>query len=744
MIREYKKARRKKTARERWLKARRLMGIGILLFCLLTAVIPDMQVHAEDDEDSWEISTRYYFDENYHMNFSSGDRSGESKGIKQYSSWGSHFASCFCLEPFMKVKEKGRISVYYTPEEAYAIYDWEKQLVEQFVRASFFGYTLSPQTDNDYFATQYAIWKLICDHVWTHADPEMNKFYEECCQNIAKCSDLWDTQPSFSEQVFELPHLPESLTLHDDTGAFSFYMRIRESIAQDNFKENVEGVTKDGVHYTWSGDDLKLSVDDSFPADQEVLFEIPGLSRQGAFCLKREESQLIMEAANSIDHPAIQFRVKAQKNGSLVVKKTGEKLCGFRAVETAINEPLYEPIWENRPLKEVEFILKSLITGQVLESGSTDEKGELQFTDIPSGTYLLMEQKTPEGYVPAAAQEVMIKPGEQNEIALNNRQQIKDLSAVKAFYCGGLPEQKAEELNQSCLFALRNAEEISYEGGVLPAGSLLGLQNPIVDPSLPQTIWQAGEGNQPGSKLNSETPEVGAEENKRPEQIIRSRLIFSLPALASYTLEELSCPPNFAPAGKLSYDLSQASDGSLDQDGDLHFLLKEEISNKASLSRLTVTKQGVWPQGHESPLAGVRYALFRNLDGKAGERLAEALTNEEGMAHFENLPLGNYLVQEEKAPEGWLVDPVAKEFEVKAINSDMAMHLKDDHEPLEPPVISFQPSVSLQQETIPQQIQAKRLAVTRLPATGETRPVFWQLLLGLSLAAGLFLIRRKR
>lgn len=744
MTREYKKSRRKKTARERWLKVRRLMGIGILLFCLLTAVIPDMQVHAEDDDDSWEISTRYYFDENYHMNFSSGDRSGESKGIKQYSSWGSHSASCFCLEPFMKVKEKGRISVYYTPEEAYAIYDWEKQLVEQFVRASFFGYTLSPKTDNDYFATQYAIWKLICDHVWTHADPEMNKFYEECCKNIAKCSDLWDTQPSFSEQVFELPHLPESLTLHDDTGAFSFYMRIRESIAQDDFKENVEGVTKDGVHYTWSGDDLKLSVDDSFPADQEVLFEIPGLSRQGAFCLKREESQLIMEAANSIDHPAIQFRVKAQKNGSLVVKKTGEKLCGFRAVETAINEPLYEPVWENRPLKEVEFILKSLSTGQVLESGSTDEKGELQFTDVPSGAYLLMEQKTPEGYVPAAAQEVMIKPGEQNEIALNNRQQIKDLSAVKAFYCGGLPEQKAEELNQSCLFALRNAEEISYEGGVLPAGSLLGLQNPRMDPSLPQTVWQDREGNQPGSELHSEIPEVGTEEKKRPEQIIRSRLIFSLPALASYTLEELSCPPNFAPAGKLSYDLSQASDGSLDQDGDLHFSLKEEISNKASLSRLTVTKQGVWPQGHESPLAGVRYALFRNLNGKAGERLAEALTNEEGMAHFENLPLGNYLVQEEKAPEGWLVDPVAKELEVKAINSDMSMHLKDDHEPLEPPVISFQPSVSLQQETIPQQIQAKRLAVTRLPATGEVRPVFWQLLLGLSLAAGLFLIRRKR
>lgn len=744
MIREYKKDRRKKRVQVRGLKAMKLLGIGILLFCLLTAVIPDMKIHAEDADDSWDIWTRYYFDENYHMNFSSGDRSGESKGIKHYSSWGSHSASCFCLEPFMKVKDKGRISVYYTPEDAYAIYDWEKQLVEKFVRASFFGYSLSPQTDNDYFATQYAIWKLICDHVWTHADPEMDKFYEDCCQNIARCSDLWDTQPSFSEQVFELPHLPESLTLHDDTGAFSFYMRIRESIAQDDFRENVEGVTKDGVHYTWSGDDLKLSVDDSFPADQEVLFEIPGLSRQGAFCLKREESQLIMETANSIDHPPIQLRVKAQKNGSLLVKKTGEKLCGFRAVETVFNEPLYQPVWENRPLKEVEFILKSLSTGQVFGSGSTDEKGELQFTDVPSGTYLLIEQKAPEGYVPGAAQEVIVKPGEENEIALNNRQQIKDLSAVKAFYCGGLPEQNAEVLNQSCLFALRNAEEISYEGGVLSAGSLLGLQNPMMDPSLPQTVWQAGEGNQPGSELNSENAESGSEGIKRPEQIIRSRLIFSLPVLASYTLEELSCPPNFAPSAKLSYDLSQASDGSLDHDGDLHFLLKEEISNKASLSRLTVTKQGVWPQGHASPLAGVRYALFRNLDGKAGERLAEAFTNEDGEAHFENLPLGSYLVQEEKAPEGWLVDPVAKELEVKSINSDMSMHLKDDHEPLEPPVVSFQPSVSLQQETIPQQIQAKRLAVTRLPATGEVRPVLWQLLLGLSLAAGLFLIRRKR
>ncbi len=93
------------------------------------------------------------------------------------------------------------------------------------------------------------------------------------------------------------------------------------------------------------------------------------------------------------------------------------------------------------PLANVDFTLtlksaidkgEKLTEGDNLFSGKTDENGRIRWENVPVGTYVLHEVKTPEGFIPIDDLIVVVDgSGEEIEIPLTNKMMYGDLIIVK-------------------------------------------------------------------------------------------------------------------------------------------------------------------------------------------------------------------------------------------------------------------------------------------------------------------------
>lgn len=93
------------------------------------------------------------------------------------------------------------------------------------------------------------------------------------------------------------------------------------------------------------------------------------------------------------------------------------------------------------PLANVDFTLtlksaidkgEKLTEGDNLFSGKTDENGRIRWENVPVGTYVLHEVKTPEGFIPIDDLIVVVDgSGEEIEIPLSNKMMYGDLMIVK-------------------------------------------------------------------------------------------------------------------------------------------------------------------------------------------------------------------------------------------------------------------------------------------------------------------------
>ena len=93
------------------------------------------------------------------------------------------------------------------------------------------------------------------------------------------------------------------------------------------------------------------------------------------------------------------------------------------------------------PLANVDFTLtlksaidkgEKLTEGDNLFSGKTDENGRIRWENVPVGTYILHEVKTPEGFIPIDDLIVVVDgSGEEIEIPLTNKMMYGDLIIVK-------------------------------------------------------------------------------------------------------------------------------------------------------------------------------------------------------------------------------------------------------------------------------------------------------------------------
>ena len=133
-----------------------------------------------------------------------------------------------------------------------------------------------------------------------------------------------------------------------------------------------------------------------------------------------------------------------------------------------------------------------------------------------------------------------------------------------------------------------------------------------------------------------------------------------------YTITETKAPQGYVPAGSINVEVKgDSSNGSVIQVGD--------VINKRT--KLTVTK---FAEDGKTKLPGAKFVI-KSADGKyvkvdgtsfdsfAGKKedATAIVTGKNGTFTLEYLPLGEYVLEEIEAPEGYMIVTASKDFEIK-------------------------------------------------------------------------------
>ena len=133
-----------------------------------------------------------------------------------------------------------------------------------------------------------------------------------------------------------------------------------------------------------------------------------------------------------------------------------------------------------------------------------------------------------------------------------------------------------------------------------------------------------------------------------------------------YTITETKAPQGYVPAGSINVEVKgDGSNGSVIQVGD--------VINKRT--KLTVTK---FAEDGKTALPGAKFVIksadgkYVKVDGTSFASFADKkedataiVTDENGTFTLEYLPLGEYVLEEIEAPEGYMIVTASKDFEIK-------------------------------------------------------------------------------
>lgn len=125
------------------------------------------------------------------------------------------------------------------------------------------------------------------------------------------------------------------------------------------------------------------------------------------------------------------------------------------------------------------------------------------------------------------------------------------------------------------------------------------------------------------------------------------------------------------PAGRYSVKELKAPEGYLPLDEERSFTISAEnaragieIEIENILRRCAVGIVKMDAEDQEKRLQGAEFTLYKMEDGVQGESLAAALTDENGLALFSELPMGQYRLLETRAPEGYKLWNEPVDFEI--------------------------------------------------------------------------------
>lgn len=406
--------------------------------------------------------------------------------------------------------------------------------------------------------------------------------------------------------------------------------------------------------------------------------------------------------------------------GRILLEKKGPRLTGFEVTADAYGNEAHRPVYEERYLAGAVFELRAAETvtggdgtvwfeqGELVETLTTASDGPAASGLLPLGRYVLVEIHAPEGYALDDTPHEVALTSADNQTAIVNL----TVEVGNDYYHAEITIQKEAETLQSVpqddgmiirsvttvpgegfVFGLYNASDIPYDGGVLPAGTLVASGTTDVDGRLvfagqyPQGEYYVKELQAPeGWKLSAGTFPVSILPEKAQEDaLIRAGLTVH---------NELICTPvtitktditGSAPVPGALIEVRNSRDEIIyrartDENGELpdillmpgQYAFREVLAPDGYALNEAVCIFVVDAQGQVSGdteirddwtrfslrktdtgdrvLAGVQFALV-DADGN---QIMTAETDENGLASFERIPYGRYTVVETRPLSGYL------------------------------------------------------------------------------------------
>lgn len=433
--------------------------------------------------------------------------------------------------------------------------------------------------------------------------------------------------------------------------------------------EKIEGTSEEGYFVTDNKGTIKLS--------QPLYYGKYRLTEKKAPSGYVLGEPIEFTVDGSLEELLVEQKDMAQK-GTISIVKTGEILKTIRENDDGTFTPVYEDgglagaVFEVRAAEEIitpDGTVRA-VKGEVVDTITTAADGTAKTKLLYLGKYEVEEKTAPSGYVidktlltaemKYAGQEVEVAI---SELSAKNERQKVEVSLKKLIEEDELFNIKAKDIYKDIRFGIYAAEEIkAADGKSIPVGGLI------------ETIGFVPAEAKPELQL----PEL--EETEKYASYV-GKFEKDLP-FGSYYVQEIYTDEHYV-LNNEKYPVEFKYQG---QDIAVVDIEADKIQNDLKRGEVTGYKTG----DEDKPLAEAMFGLFKPDEEKFTEENAilVSITNDEGLFKFEDIPYGDWLIHEIKAPTGYLLSPQTHKIsisedldviEIKASNSPKIGHVDFSH-----------------------------------------------------------------
>ena len=529
---------------------------------------------------------------------------------------------------------------------------------------------------------------------------------------------------------------PPPLTLSDRP--IRYRLRLMKTDSETGKTITLSGVSfklrdETGEFVTQTVSYPTLQETDTFVTDETGSVTLPETLTWGLYFVEEvtaPKGYLIREEALPVfvgqdgDVPGETYQIDVEVpnepvKGRILLEKKGPRLTGFEVTADAYGNEAHRPVYEERYLAGAVFELRAAETvtggdgtvwfeqGELVETLTTASDGPAASGLLPLGRYVLVEIHAPEGYaLDDTPHEVTLDASDAYTPVVEVRAELTNeylpaeitLTKYKETMQAMEDEHGVRQTvitvpGEGFVFGLYNASDIPYDGGVLPAGTLVASGATDTEGRLmfagqyPHGEYYVKELQAPeGWKLSAGTFPVSILPEKAQEDaVIRAGLTVH---------NELICTPvtitktditGAAPVPGALIEVRNSRDEIIyhartDENGELpdillmpgQYAFREVLAPDGYALNEAVCIFVVDAQGQVSGdteirddwtrfslrktdtggrvLAGVQFALV-DADGN---QIMTAETDENGLASFERIPYGRYTVVETRPLSGYL------------------------------------------------------------------------------------------
>lgn len=240
--------------------------------------------------------------------------------------------------------------------------------------------------------------------------------------------------------------------------------------------------------------------------------------------------------------------------------------------------------------------------GDLVKRATTDEKGILEFTKLSYGKYILKESMAPKGYKIILDEiDVIIKEDDPNKLI-----EVKNEEAMASVKFNKTDEKGL--LLENAVFELWDKENKIIQTTISTKDGLVEFKNILVGEYI---VKESESPN--GYEKSDKVFEVIVEYNQDKTDVIVKIIADKEYENGQYTFVNIKTPP------------------TEEKYGDIKIVKKDSDKNT---------------------LKGAEFELYN----KNGELIRHGTTNSDGILKFTNLPEGNYILKEVKAPDGYKLE----------------------------------------------------------------------------------------